>query len=467
MDFRRETVAELATQVQSREVSARELVSHALERIEALNPELGAFCAVDDERALADAARLDEWIVSGEQVGPLAGIPIGVKDLEHAAGFVTTFGSGVHAHDPPAVEDSLLVARLRAAGAVVVGKTNTPEHGFAGITDNLTFGPTRNPWDPARNAGGSSGGSAAAIASGMVPLATGSDAGGSIRIPSALCGLSGIKTSQGRVPNGGPTPPAATVLSSRGPMTRTIRDAVLALDACVGPDHTDLFSFPGLHDPWHPQLEEVERPERVVFSRTLGFASVDDEVAGAVEAAVQELAEAGTEVIELEEIFDEDPTLHWFQLWCAARARSQGHLRGTPQWDLIDPQLRSLIDYGERLTAVDVVRAIDACHLVNHRLETVAFPHAPVLLCPTVAGQAPVIDHQGTVNGEETAGWVTFTPFVNLSRNPAGTVNCGFTRGGLPIGLQVIGRQREDLTVLQALASIEDLLAMDQLAPIG
>lgn len=467
MDFRRTTVAELGTQVQARELSAREIVAHALERIEALDPELGAFVVVDGERAMADAGVIDEWVASGEQVGSLAGIPIGVKDIEDAAGFVTTYGSGVHAGDPPAAEDSVLVAKLRAAGCIVVGKTNTPEHGFKGVTDNPTFGPTRNPWNTAHSPGGSSGGSATAIASGMVPLATGTDGGGSIRIPAALCGLSGLKVSQGRIPNGGPRPPGATVLSTKGPMTRLIRDTALAIDACAGPDPTDLFSFPGLHDPWQPQLQGVEPPERVVYSPTLGMATVDTEVAVAVRATVDALADAGTEVIEVERVFDSDPTAAWFQLWCAARARTQGHLRDTPQWELIDPELRSLIDYGEQLTAVDIIRALDTCHQVNLRLEEEVFSRAPALLCPTVAGHAPVIGHHGTIDGEETPSWVAFTPLVNLARNPAGSVNCGFTSEGLPIGLQVIGRQREDLTVLSVLAAVEDLLAIDEVAPIG
>src|SRR2546421_3022038 len=193
MDFRTETVVGLAARVRTRELAARELVQHALDRIEALNGELNAFVAVDGERALKEAAVVDDRIAAGDDVGPLVGIPFGVKDLEDAAGFVTTKGSPVFAHDPPADEDSSQVAWLKAAGAVVVGKTNTPELGWMGDTLNTVFGATRNPWDTTRSPGGSSGGSAAAIASGMVPLATRSDGCGSVLIPSAACGLSGMK----------------------------------------------------------------------------------------------------------------------------------------------------------------------------------------------------------------------------------------------------------------------------------
>lgn len=460
-------MADLAAQVQNREVAAREVVAHSLAQIERLDGELNAFSAVDGERALADAAEIDERIARGEVVGPLAGVPLGVKDLEHAAGFVTTYGSGVHASDPPAERDSVLVSRLKAAGCVVVGKTNTPEHGYTAITENPTFGATRNPWSTDHSPGGSSGGSAAAIAAGMVPLATGSDGGGSIRIPSAVCGLSGIKLSQGRIALADTHAPGSGILGVRGPMARTIRDVALAVDASVGAHPLDVFSLPGGHDPWSPQLTEPEIPQRVAFSSDLGFATVDKEVATAVKAAVERLAAAGVEVVEIPPVFDRDPAGAWFRIWCVVRARSQSHLLGTPQWELIDPNLRDLIDYGLSVSGVALQEAMDQSHLLNQRMEEVAFSQAPLLLCPTLAGQAPLIGGQGTVDGVESQSWVSFTPFLNITRNPAGTVNVGFTTSGLPIGMQVIGRQREDLSVLQATAAIEDLMAIDRLAPLG
>src|ERR1700736_4085125 len=200
MDFRRETVNDLADQVRSGQLAAREMVSHALQRIDALNPGINAFVALDGDAALKAAAAIDKSVAAGDDPGPLAGIPIGVKDLEDAAGFRTSNGSAGREDSLPATVNSPLVERLVAAGCVVVGKTNTPELGWKADTDNPVFGATRNPWDLTRSPGGSSGGSAAAIAAGMVPLATGSDGGGSIRIPSACCGLSGMKPSLGRVP---------------------------------------------------------------------------------------------------------------------------------------------------------------------------------------------------------------------------------------------------------------------------
>ncbi len=237
IDFRTTPLAELARSVRTKEVSARELTQAALDRIRRLDPLYHAFVAVDDERALNEAAAIDARIADGGDPGPLAGIPIGIKDLQSAVGYTTTYGSALHADDPPATADDPFVARMRAAGCVIVGKTNTPEFGWMGNTTNSVFGPTLNPFDPSRGPGGSSGGAAAALAAGMVPLATGSDGGGSIRIPSACCGLSGMKPSLGRVPAGGPNPPGWIDLSTNGPMARRIADVARALDVAVGPPH--------------------------------------------------------------------------------------------------------------------------------------------------------------------------------------------------------------------------------------
>ena len=296
MDFRTTSVSALVRSVRSREVSARELTQAALERIDALDGNYNAFVALDGSRALHEADALDAKIASGADPGPLAGIPIGVKDLSNAVGFTTTYGSVLHADDPPATADDPFVARLRAAGCIVVGKTNTPEFGWMGNTTNALFGPSRNPFDPSRGPGGSSGGTAAALAAGMVPLATGSDGGGSIRIPSACCGLSGMKPSLGRVPAGGPNPPGWIDLSTNGPMARTIADVALALDVAVGPDPTDLRSLPRPEASWLAALHDPHVPVRVAYAPTLGYATVDAEVRAACDRAVGVLESLGAEV---------------------------------------------------------------------------------------------------------------------------------------------------------------------------
>jgi aspartyl-tRNA(Asn)/glutamyl-tRNA(Gln) amidotransferase subunit A len=238
-----ETLMGLAGRIRTGEQSPLEAVDAALERISRIDPDLNAFCELRADDARAQARAVGARLARGEAVGPLAGVPIGVKDLEDATGFRTTFGDPAHASDPPATHDSVEVARLRAAGAVVVGKTNTPAYGFHAETNNLVFGPTRNPWAPARTCGGSSGGSAVAVASGMVTLATGSDGGGSIRIPSETCGICGFKPTHGVVPSGDDAAPTWGHLSTRGPMARTLPEIAFALDVVKGISNRDLLSF--------------------------------------------------------------------------------------------------------------------------------------------------------------------------------------------------------------------------------
>ncbi len=465
MDFREHTVEELAGRVRAREVSARELTQAALERIEALDGTYHAFLAVDGERALADAAAVDEALAAGHDVGPLAGIPIGVKDLEDAEGFRTTHGSALSADDAPSAVDSLFVTRLKAAGCVVVGKTNTPELGCKGDTTNRLGPPTVNPWDSSRSAGGSSGGSAAAVAAGMVPLATASDGGGSIRIPAAICGLTGFKPSLGRVPVGGATPPAWADLSAKGPLTLRARDAALALDATVGPDPSDLRSLPRPREPWRPQLDAPHPPLRVAWSPTLGYAPVDSGVAAVCAAAVERLAATGCEVVEEPSVFPEDPVMPWLALTSASHMRTMGDLWGTPEWAVLDPAIQFGVEMARGMGADDVIAAQDACHQLNQTLTTLLHD-VSFLLTPTVAARVPAPDEWGTVDGAPDPNWIRFTYPFNLTRSPAGTVCVGRTDDGIPVGLQVVGPQHGDAAVLRMLAFLEDAVGVADVAPV-
>jgi aspartyl-tRNA(Asn)/glutamyl-tRNA(Gln) amidotransferase subunit A len=468
MDFRRTTVAEIAAQVSKREASAREMTQAALDRIDRYDGELGAFVAVDAEAALAEAAALDERLAAGEDVGPLAGVPLGVKDLEDVAGYVTTRGSAAFADGPPAPGDSPLVERLRAAGCVVVGKTNTPELGWKADTTNETFGSTRNPWSLARSPGGSSGGSAAALAAGLVPLATGSDGGGSIRIPSAVNGLSGLKASMGRVPTGGSEPPGWPLLSTKGPMARRIRDVALALDVVVGPEATDLASLPIPEASWSRSLAALNAPRRVAWSPTLGYARVDPEVRAVCEAALDRLAGLGTEVVEVESVFPADPLDDWLTLIAVFCQRELDPFRDTDVWGSIDPGLLALMEWARSaVTAGRLAECIDACHRLNLALVD-QFHKAPLLLTPTCAGQTPQAGElTGLLDGEQDANWVQFTYGFNMTRSPAGTVCAGYTADGMPVGLQVVGPQHGDVVVLRLIALLEDALALDPVAPFG
>jgi Asp-tRNA(Asn)/Glu-tRNA(Gln) amidotransferase A subunit family amidase len=466
MDFRRESLAALADQVRTGNLSARDLVAHSLSRIEALNGELNAFVAVDGDAALAAAEAVDDAIAAGDDPGPLSGIPIGVKDLEDAAGFRTTYGSAAWSDGPIADRHSPLVERMVSAGAVVVGKTNTPEHGWKGETDNPLFGATRNPWNLAHSPGGSSGGSAAAIAAGMVPLATGSDGGGSIRIPSALCALSGFKPSLGRVPSGGPNPPSWPNLSTKGPMARTAMEVAYALDAVIGPDPTDLRSLPMPEPSWSGALDNAHVPMAVAWSPTLGYSPVDAEVLSICEHAVGVLSDAGARVVEVKNVFSEDPINAWLTLTNTYHARVLEPFRNTADWHRIDPGLRAMADLGQQVTGIQFARAMDECHRLNLALVEL-FHEARLLVSPTTAAAAPVSTELGLINGESDPNWVRFTYPFNLTRSPAGTVCAGFTRAGLPVGLQLIGPQHADLVVLRAMAALEAALNMDTVPPFG
>jgi len=508
IDFRETTVEALVARVKAKDVSARELTAAALARIEEVNPRVNAFIAVDGERALAEAEGIDARLARGEEVGPLAGIPIGVKDLEDAIGYVTGSSSAMHADDAPSARDSVHVARLRKAGCVVVGKTNAPEMGLKPLTDNPTFGITRNPWDLDRTPGGSSGGTSAALASGMIPLATGSDGGGSIRIPSAACGLSGMKTALGRVPAGDPRIPSWHDLSVRGPMARRIRDVATALDCVVGPHPHDQRSLPAPGSAWRPALDAPQRPRRVAWSSTLGYADTDGEVDAACRAVCAQLEAAGVEVVEVEKVFSADPGSVIGALVPIYMYAAVGRYLTDELWTKLDPLVAVSAEMaGATASALSVLEAEAGCH--NFGLELAAvFEDVDLLLCPTMCGQLPrcqmdmTVDEMlaqfasgtdlsaaagtidivsllerlrkvepinfplGQINGALVLDWTRLTQPFNMTRSPAATTCAGLTADGLPIGLQIIGPQHGDVAVLSATAFIEDLVGFDQLAPV-
>jgi Asp-tRNA(Asn)/Glu-tRNA(Gln) amidotransferase A subunit family amidase len=476
MDFRTTPLTELAEQVRRKQISARELTAHALERIDALNPIYNAFVAVDGDRALAEAAAVDERTAKGSHSEspastlPLAGIPLAVKDNHDAAGFRSTFGAPVLADAPAATVDSPFVARLRAAGCVVIGKTNLPEFAWSANTTNALFGPTANPFNPAHGAGGSSGGAAAALAAGMVPLATGSDGGGSIRIPSACCGLSGVKPSLGRVPGGGPKAPGWLDLSTNGPMARRLGDIVAALDVAIGPDPTDLRSLPRPEASWLAALDDPHAPARVAWAPTLGYAEPDAEVLEICHKAVEVLESLGSEVTVVESVFDTDPVGDFITLMGVCQLRTMRPLMGHPRWEEVDPVLRAVVDAAQSTTAEELVGVFDRFHAMNLSLVEL-FHGARILVTPTCSGVAPPAgDGQGMVNGVMTPNWVQFTYPFNMTRSPAATVCAGLTSSGLPVGLQLIGPQHGDLVVLRTAAALEVALTeargFELLAPV-
>jgi aspartyl-tRNA(Asn)/glutamyl-tRNA(Gln) amidotransferase subunit A len=383
-------------------------------------------------------------------------------------GYRTTFGSVLFAEAPPARADSAQVARLRAAGCVVVGKTNTPEFGFSAHTKNHLFGETKNPWNPLHSAGGSSGGTAAALAAGMVPLATGSDGGGSIRIPSSCCGLSGMKTSLGRVPAGGPVPPNWLDLSTKGPMARKISDVIAALDVVIGPEPSDLRSLPRPEASWPAVLDDPHVPTKVAWSPTLGYAEVDREVLAICERALGILESLGAEVVEVESVFATDPVGSWLTLTNACGWRTLAPHRDRPEWKQVDPLLAAMVEGAEATKATDLITVFDECHTMNLALVEL-FHDVRLLITPTTAAIAPPLELQGAglINGAVEYNWARFTYPFNMTRSPAASICAGLSENGLPVGLQLVGPQHGDLVVLRSAAALEHALGFDDRPPMA
>ena len=441
---------ELAELIRNKTLSPVELMKITLERIEAVNPIINAFVALRADQAMAEAKRMEAQIAGGNAPGPLAGIPVGVKDLEDVEGMVTSFGS-IPYKENVAEQDSVQVARLRRAGAIIVGKTNTPEFGFTGFTKNRLYGVTRNPWNRERTPGGSSGGSAAAVAAGMVPLATGSDAGGSIRIPACYSGCFGIKPTFGRIPMGPTDPLHMTRTWTLGPLTRTVADAALYMDCTAGDHPADPES---LSQPRFSYLESLKTEPAVLkigFSPDLGYARVQKDVMALVKKAAATFEEMGHQV----DIWNgplPDVSLAWSDLM-------NWELCGQLYEDLenIRPELgRTLaqsLDNAKDLSFHDQL-SIQKIRTGLNKALWKFFNDFDLLLTPTMpteafAAKGPPPSH---IDGEPIPllGAVAFTYPFNLSGHPAATVRAGLTESGLPAGLQIIGPRHSDALVLQA-----------------
>ena len=452
---------ELTKLIRSKDISPVELMKTTLERIEAVNPVLNAFVSVRAEQAMDEAKTIAERLASNEAIGPLAGIPIGVKDLEDVKGMVTSFGSIPYKNNT-AQRDSIQVARLKAAGAIVVGKTNTPEFGFTGFTKNMLYGVTRNPWNTERTPGGSSGGSAAAVAAGMVPIATGSDAGGSIRIPASYSGCFGLKTSFGRIPRG-PFPILQThPIWCMGPLTRTVKDAALYLDCASGYNPSDPDSLPSPEHSFLKCIEDIPTDLRIAFSPTLGYARVQKDVMSLAEKAVMSFEEMGHK-IELWQGSLPDTGETWSKL-INYELYSQLYKDLDKNREEMGKTLVSSLDQVKSFSIEDHIEAQKVRTELNQILGDL-FERFDLLLTPTMPTEAfaakgpPPAEIDG--HPIPLLGAVAFTYPFNLSGHPAATVPGGLTKNGLPAGLQIIGpRQRDDL-VLQASYAYEQMRPWD------
>ena len=454
------TARDQAAAIRARRISARELMDLHLERISERNPELNAIVSLDEERARAGAAEADELLASGAEVGPLHGLPFAFKDTHAVAGWRTTYGSPLYADHVPDT-DELLVERVRRAGVVVVGKTNVPEFAAGSHTFNTVFGTTLNPVDPSRSAGGSSGGAACALAAGMVPLADGSDMGGSLRNPASFCGVVGLRPSLGRVPEW-PLYNQWETTSVGGPMARNVGDLALLLSVMAGPDPR---SPQALGDPgsaFAPPLAGSLAGLRVALSVDLGGAYADDdEVAAVVGSSASVFGSAGASVSSAHPVLDEaDDTFRTLRAW-HFQAKFGRMLAASPE--AFKKSLADNIRAGEHLTGADVARAYAQRTALSERMREF-FASYDVLVLPV--SQVPPFpadqEFPSAINGrpmETYLDWMRAAYYITVTGCPAISVPAGTTSTGLPVGIQIVAPHGADRRLLEIAAAFEAAVA--------
>ena len=455
------TAAEIASKVTTKALSAAEVANAALERMDAFEPHIHAFSTAGHDVARAAAKAVDEKIAAGKDPGPLAGVPVGIKDLVATKDLPTVCGSMVYKDFTPE-EDDIVVTRLREAGAVIIGKTNVPEFGYSAVGHNPVFETTRNPWNLDMTPGGSSAGSGASVACGVTPFAVGSDGGGSIRIPSAHCGLYGMKASMGRVPlypgcrdARYPGISSWESLEHIGPMSRTVEDSALMLSVIAGPDARDRHTIPIDFD-WMDALKKEFKGKKIAYSEDFGYAAVDPRVrAIAKDAAMVFDRDLGATVDEVDPGWDDPYGAFW------GIVALESDLAGMRAWlpehaHHMSPHLVDFLNRpwtAEELTSANIARKALCTRMAHFMMDY------DLLLTPTLAVPPFPVGSQGP---EKTEGrivhpvmWLSFTLPINLTGQPAATVPAGWTDDGLPVGLHLIGRHLDDVSVLTGSAAYE------------
>jgi aspartyl-tRNA(Asn)/glutamyl-tRNA(Gln) amidotransferase subunit A len=453
------TAAELLDGYRRHEFSPVEVSRAVLGRIEALNPKFNAFCLVSQEVEKEAKASESRWL-AGQPRGLLDGVPVSIKDLLLTRGWPTLRGSMAVDPNGPWNDDAPAVARLREHGAVLLGTTTTPEFGWKGVTDNALTGITRNPWDKSKTPGGSSGGAAAALASGMGPLAVGTDGGGSIRIPCSFTGLFGLKPSFGRVP-AWPLSPFGTV-AHVGPMARSVGDAALMLNVLAQPDARDWHALPYEPQDWRTGLEQGVAGLRIAYSPDLGYAKVDAEVAALVKSSLSVFTDLGAKVEEKNPGFENPSGIFRIQ-WFSGAAYLIKSLSSEKR-KLVDPGLLEISAEGEKITAHEVLdmqmkRGALGAHMnLFHR-------DYDLLVTPTLAVPAFEAGREFPPGGSRWTDWTPFTYPFNLTQQPAASIPCGLTKSGLPVGLHIVGPKYADALVLRAARGFETARPL-QLPPL-
>ncbi|MDP6510841.1 MAG: amidase [Dehalococcoidia bacterium] len=444
----------LADMVRHHEVSPVELTTYLLLRIERLNPLLNAYLTVAHEQAMSTAREAESALARGGPLPPLHGVPVSVKDLIRTSGIRTTAGSLTYRDFVPH-EDATVVERLRRAGAVILGKTNTPEFGLAATTENRLGDPCLNPWNRERTAGGSSGGAAAAVSAGLGTIALGSDGGGSIRIPASFCGVFGFKPSQGLVSHHGGEG-GMELFATIGPLTLTVRDAALCLQVISGHDPSDPTTLRQPAPDFVNQMEGNLAGLRVAWSPDLGYGRVDAEVRALAESAARVFETMGCHLEEATPATGTPLSVH--NLITMADECAAHESLVAEHSDLVTPHVKAVIGHGRRVTGADYSRALRARERIKSQMAGF-FEGYDLLLTPTTAVTAfPLGQRPRAIDGGEVDRlWGPFymAPVFNITGQPAASLPCGFSAEGLPVGLQVVSRWGNDAAVLRACAAFE------------
>ena len=456
---------DLAARIRRRDLSASEVMAAFLAQIERVNPSVNAIPTLLPDIAMKGAEAADRTLASGASVGPLHGLPIAMKDLVLTKGIRTTFGSPIYADFVPD-EDEIIVERLRAAGAIIIGKTNTPEFGAGSQTFNPVFGPTRNPYDLERTCGGSSGGAATALACGMLPIADGSDLGGSLRNPGSFCNVVGFRPSPGRVPSW-PGDDVWDPLAVEGPMGRTVADVALLLSVLAGPDPRVPISIEEAGERFREPLERDFSGTRIAWSPDLGRYEVEAEVAEVCESSIGALTGLGCEVeAAAPDLSDADEIFQVLRAWKTAAGKQADYrahkdqMKDTVVWN---------IERGLPLTGLEIARAIERRSALYQRarafLETYEYLVLPTVQVLPFSVDVPWVREINGKAMETYIDWMGLCCAITVTGLPAISVPCGFSRDGLPVGLQIVGRHNHDFAVLQLAHAFEKVTAHGQTRP--
>ncbi len=448
-----------------RSLSPLQVAQSCLAQMRKHEPQVNAMSFVNENTTLAMAAASDTRWKTGKSFGPLDGVPVLIKDLVLVRGWPTMRGSKTTDRNQPWDQDAPCVARLREQGAVFMGMTTTPEFGWKGVSDSPLTGITRNPWNLSKTPGGSSGGSAAALAAGYAPLAIGTDGGGSIRIPAGFTGTFGLKPSFGRVP-AYPLSAYGTV-AHVGPMTRSVKDAALMLNAISQPDARDWCGLPYDDIDYTDVIKKKIKGKKIAFSLTLGYVDVDSEIAALVTVAADVLSDLGAEIIEINPGFD-DPAKCFRDIWWSGARFGLGGLSAEKK-ALLEPALAEVVEQAMSLTVEDVYEANRVRGLLGSHMRQFMTGY-DVLITPTLPLAAFDVGQLDPSSSDKSGKWVNWTPYTypfNLTQQPAASVPCGFTSAGLPVGLQIVGKMFDDAIVLQISRAYEKATGFGKVSATG